>query len=485
MQEVWDSYVIDDLVGPTHEARAVWEFVGSLDLSGYYEKIRAVQGVAGRKPHDPQVVLSLWIYAYSKGVSSARELGRLTESAPAYRWLCGCKAVNYHTLSDFRTAHGERLRELFTEILGVLSAEGLLSLERVMHDGTKVKAFSSGDRFRRGETLELHLEQAREQVKAMEEEGEEGEPVSLRVKRRRERAAKEKMKRLESAQEELKKIQAGKAKSERPKARVSESDPECRIMKHGGGGGYAASYNVQVSTDGDNGAVVGVGVTQSPVDYGELEPSVDRIEEQTRETPDEMVVDAGFMSRETVMNMKEREVGLTGPLGEGRQQRIGQLKRRGVSPEFYTKAFEYDEERDVFVCPAGERLTLDGREKRPGVVNLLYRCPASVCQGCGFKERCCPGNEKKGRSVRRSVEDPVVKAHREKMKTEGAKQLYKKRGPIAEFTNAWLKAKIGLRQFRLQGLEKVTMEAMWACLTYNVQLWIRLCWRPALSCESG
>ena len=79
----------------------------------------------------------------------------------------------------------------------------------------------------------------------------------------------------------------------------------------------------------------------------------------------------------------------------------------------------------------------------------------------------------------------MVQAHREKMKTEETKQLYKKRGPIAEFTNAWLKAKIGLRQFRLQGLEKVTMEAMWACLTLNVQLWIRLRWRPAMACKAA
>ena len=212
---------------------------------------------------------------------------------------------------------------------------------------------------------------------------------------------------------------------------------------------------------------------------------MDRIQEHTGETPDEMVVDAGFMSRETIMNMAERQVGFTGPLGDGREQGIGQMKKRGVSPEFYPEAFEYDPERDVFVCPAGCCLPLEGTEKEPGIVHLRYRCPASVCARCGFKQQCCPGNKTKGRSVRRRIEDPVVQAHREKMETEEAKQLYKLRGAIAEFSNAWLKAKIGLRQFRLQGLEKVTMEAMWACLTYNVQLWIRLCWRPALSCESA
>ena len=48
--------------------------------------------------------------------------------------------INYHTLSDFRGTHDTALKELFVEVLGVLSAEGLISLERVMHDGTKIRA---------------------------------------------------------------------------------------------------------------------------------------------------------------------------------------------------------------------------------------------------------------------------------------------------------------------------------------------------------
>jgi hypothetical protein len=64
------------------------------------------------------------------------------------------------------------------------------------------------------------------------------------------------------------------------------------------------------------------------------------------------------------------------------------------------------------------------------------------------------------------------------MATGEAKQIYRQRGPVAEFPNAWIKEKIGLRKFRLPGLRKVNMEAMWACLTCNVQQWIGRIWRP-------
>jgi hypothetical protein len=51
---------------------------------------------------------------------------------------------------------------------------------------------------------------------------------------------------------------------------------------------------------------------------------------------------------------------------------------------------------------------------------------------------------------------------------------------VAEFPNAWIKTKIGLRQFRVRGLRKVLCKSLWACLTHNIQQWIRLCWRQPL-----
>ena len=78
------------------------------------------------------------------------------------------------------------------------------------------------------------------------------------------------------------------------------------------------------------------------------------------------------------------------------------------------------------------------------------------------------------------MENEVVAAMRRKMETPEAKQAYRQRGEVAEFPNAWIKDKIGLRKFHVRGLAKAGMEAVWACLTYNVQLWIRLVWnRPA------
>ena len=73
----------------------------------------------------------------------------------------------------------------------------------------------------------------------------------------------------------------------------------------------------------------------------------------------------------------------------------------------------------------------------------------------------------------------------ERMRTDPAKAIYRQRSEVAEFPNAWIKAKLGIRQFRLRGLVKVGLEALWACLTYNIQQWIRLSWRQKLAGLAG
>ncbi len=77
----------------------------------------------------------------------------------------------------------------------------------------------------------------------------------------------------------------------------------------------------------------------------------------------------------------------------------------------------------------------------------------------------------------RSEKVPVVAAFVAKMQTEAARQISRWRGAVAEFTNLGLKAKLGLRQLRVRGLKRVRCEALGACLTYNIQPWIRLRWR--------
>ena len=201
---------VEKLVGPGHAVRAIWELAGKLDLRAFYAEIGALEGEAGRPAWDPQVLISLWIYAYKDGIGSAREIARRCQYHPAYQWLTGMEEVNYHTLADFRIAHQAALDGFFIEVLGVLSHQGLITLRRVMHDGTKIKAAAADRSFRRQATLESHLKEAQKQVEAMGDP--DSERLSQRVAQARKRALREKQERLEQALQELEELKRTRAK---------------------------------------------------------------------------------------------------------------------------------------------------------------------------------------------------------------------------------------------------------------------------------
>src|SRR5580765_6432621 len=295
-QLTWQRLDVERLIEMEHPARAIWELVGRLKLEGFYAPIEAVEGGAGRTPWDPRLLISLWIYAYSRGISSAREIARRCTYEPAFQWLCGLGEINHHTLSDFRVGHDKSLRELFVQVLGVLSSEGLVSLERVMQDGTKIKACAGSDSFRRQDRLKEHLAAARQQVEAMGDPREE-EPARKRAARQR--AVRERQQRLEQALEQVEKVRQAK-RQDKEQARASQSDPQARVMKQSDGG-YAPSYNVQLSTEASNRIIVGTDVSQSGSDFVHLIGAVAQVEQNLGQKPTQVVVDGGFTSRENIV----------------------------------------------------------------------------------------------------------------------------------------------------------------------------------------
>ena len=310
------------------------------------------------------------------------------------------------------------------------------------------------------------------------------EQLSQRVAQARKRALREKHERLKQALQELeelkrtraKELAKQKAKGKEKQLRASTSDPQARNMIQAKGA-FGPGYNIQISTDAKAKVIVALGVSQSSSDAGELEAAVERIESNLGEKPEQMVVDAAYPTQTTIEAMADKGIDLIGPLRETNKTPWDSLKRRGVSKEFYPETFSYDASTDRYTCPAGKLLKFETQERQKGWVKRRYRARPSDCWSCPFQARCCP-ESKKGRSLLRMHKTAQLAAFEAKMQTEQARQIYKERAGVAEFPNAWIKDKFGLRQFRLRGVVKVGLEALWACLTYNICQWIRLCWKP-------
>jgi transposase len=395
---------LDRIIPDDHPARGVWALVESLDLSEFYGEIAARGSDPGRPATDPKVLLSLWIYANSEGVGSARLLERLCERDAPYRWICGGVSVNHHTLSDFRVQHGKKLDGLLTQTLAALMKHGVVKLRRVAHDGLKVRASAGAASFRRRQSLERCLKEAQEQVRRLKREIEEdGSASSRREKAARERAAVARQTSIEAALAELPKIEerreeqaqkAGRKHAKPKEIRVSTTDPDSRVMKMPDGG-FRPAYNAQFATDADGGCIVGADVSSIGTDQPHLAPMLDQIERRTgKKVPEEYLVDGGYVSSENIEVVSERGGTIYAPVPEPKKKDVD---RYAPKPD-------------------------DG---------------------------------------------PAVAEWRVRMGTEEAKRVYVQRAAVAERTNADLRGHRRLDRLNVRGIVKVKAVVLLAALTFN------------------
>ena len=416
----WRPVDLEALLPADHRARAVWAFVENLDLEPLYERIEAVEGVAGHPAIDPAILVALWLYATLEGVGSARALERLCEEHHAYRWICGGVGVNHHTLSDFRVAHVEFLDQLLTKSMAALLASGTVRMNRVAQDGVRVRANAGASSFRRRPKLERFLAEAEAQVAALKQELDADPGASdRRQQAARQRAARDRQERVQGALDQLHKIEAHRAKANPPKPsrgptpsggepsqqpekakpkrraepRASLTDPEARVMK-GPDGGFRPSYNVQLATDVDTQCVVAVAVSNQGTDQGLLEPMLEQLRQRYGRCPGEMLVDGGLA-------------------------------------------------------------TVDGIQAAAASGTRIY-APVKP-----------PKNPRNDPYRPRRSDSPAVAEWRARMATQEAKEIYKQRAATAECVNAQARNR-GLRQFGVRGILKAKAIVLWHALAHNL-----------------
>ena len=322
----------DQLVGPEHSVRDVLKFVQSMDLSAFCEPIKAREGQAGQSATDPELLMSLWLYGCIRGIGSARELARRCspeEGSRPFLWLCGGVTVNHHLLSDFRVEHADALDEQFTRMVALLVDKGIVKVKRISQDGVRVRACAGAGSFRREQRLVKLLEETRLHVaelrKQLDDPAYSG-GLSARKKAARQRAAREKEERLKQAIDELPELkrrqeQAAKnaGNGERGKKirakeqRVSTSDSQARVMKMPNGG-FNPAVNVQLATDTQSRAIIGVEVSGEGSDSAQLsEPMRQQVEDRTGQKVDQHLLDGGYLSVRDIEQAHEQEAELFMP----------------------------------------------------------------------------------------------------------------------------------------------------------------------------
>ena len=296
-----------------HLAFFVSDLIDQLDLSAittvYEDEER------GYPPYHPVMLTKVLVYAYCVGVFSSRKIQRRLVEDVAFRVLAAGNAPDFRTIADFRKTHLTALRGFFEQVLRLARELGAPRVGRVALDGTKIKANASKHKAMSYGRMREKQRQLREEVKdllAQAEAADAAEDAEYGPDRRGDELPAE----LQRRESRLKRIREAKraldarAKDEvaakgqptesakpDPKAQYNFTDPESRIMK--GPDGFVQGYNAQVAVD-ELQLIVGQAVTQETNDKKQLMPMITTIEQQSGDTPDQLLADAGYCSDENV-----------------------------------------------------------------------------------------------------------------------------------------------------------------------------------------
>ena len=304
-----------------HLAYFVSDLIDHLDLSAitavYEDEER------GYPPYHPVMLTKVLVYGYCVGVFSSRRLQRrLLEDIP-FRVLAAGNEPAFRTIADFRKTHLTALQGFFEQVLRLARALGASRVGRVALDGSKVKANASkhkamsyGRMQEKQRQLRAEVQQLLAQAEATDAAedtqygaGRRGDELPAELQRRESRLTRiREAKRVLEARAKEEAAAAGPpsdAAKPDPKAQYNFTDPESRIMK--GPDGFVQAYNVQVAVD-EQPLIVGQAVTQEPNDKKQLVPMIAIHEEQSGDTPTQLLADAGYCSDENLAAIAETSI---------------------------------------------------------------------------------------------------------------------------------------------------------------------------------
>ena len=500
-QLVLISTTLGDCVPDDHPVRLFYEILASLDWSAWEHHYCRV---AGQPAIPPMIVAGAILYGMSQGIRSSRRLEWACGNAVDFMWLVEGRHIDHSTFCNFRTRFDRELKDLFRQIGRLAMGMGLIRLNQVALDGTRVRANSSPHATASAKTLEERIKALDAQIEEMfgaaqqtdqQERDLFGEAVSANALPPELADLKRRQAALKQALEAARKIDVKRQqRKDAPKeaAKVPVADVESSVLPNKEGG-YAPNHTPLAAVDGQGGLIVDCDVIAAgTVEAEAVIPTVERIEANFEALPQQLLADAAFP---TGANLTDLEIRGVEPVMPAERARLDEqnparrpeptqpvaeadwpkLPRNLQSKKLDKAAFVYDAGQDCYYCPMGRRMeptkVMRSHTQCGDSLYQIYRC--SDCSSCPLAGECL-GKKAGSRTVARDQHESVRETLAARMKTPAARATYARRAWMAETPNAVIKACMGLRQFLLRGLDKVRTEWRWACTAYNLRKLVRI-----------
>jgi transposase len=417
---------LEELIPEDHVCRVIEAFVDRLDMQKL-EFARAEAAETGRPGYDPRDLLKLYLYGYLQQIRSSRRLESECRRNVELMWLLRRLCPDHKSIAEFRRVHRQAVTQTGGELVKFARSVGLIRGEWIAIDGSKFRAVSSVSSVQERAAVERYLE-------SLENADREDEPV---VENSAVAAALEKLR--------------------------SHPEPEAGFMKTTQG--MLPAYNVQTAVDAEHGLIVAQQVTGEANDTRSLLPMAEAAHQAVGQpsAPIHVLADAGYSNGEQAAACESKGILPHVPAHRG-------VNTQGGGKLFDRTAFQYQEQSNTMLCPAGHSLRSDGRNGRA----IVYLGRAEVCGACALKPQCTVSPR---RIVRRHVHEGALQRMQQRA-TPAAMQLRRR---TVEHPFAILKYAIfGHPRFLLRGLEGTRAEISLAVMAYNLKRMLKLMGGAAL-----
>jgi transposase len=455
---------IEDYVGPDNPVRAIDSYVCALDLAslGFRHAKRRGAG-AGQPPYDPADLLKLYLYGYLNQIRSSRRLEREASRNLELIWLLRNLRPGYRTIANFRKENWAALKAANRSFVLLLQEIGLIGGSLVAVDGalfhgnaSKGSIFTQNKLTKRIIELDKEIEaygkalEANDTAEAAQHSsgnsdsgaggGDIGEKMKLLMARR------------ERAMADLEELKTS------DKGQISKTDPNARLLSKGDQ--TIAGYNVQSVVDDKHMLIIASEVVNRS-DAGQLHKMAKAAKEALGVESLQILADAGYFNSGDVKACEDDGITAYVPVHEGNDK----LKNQG---RFTRKDFTYDTPTNTYCCPAKQLLrpTKTPVKNASGRIETRYLGSKAICGACSLQASCL-GSKATYRTVFRWEHETVLDRLRQRMASEDAGKLMRRRSAIVEHPFGTLKCRAGYRHFLVRGFDKVGGEWSLMALSYN------------------
>jgi len=474
---------LDELIPRSHPVRVVNEVINKINI----ELLLKAYHIKGSSSYHPQLLLKVLVYGYVTNIYSSRKLAAACQESIYFMWLSSMSYPDHNTINRFRGVRLKHaLRSVFEDVVKLLADEGLLSIDEINTDGTKIEANANKYTFVWKKSIQTNKEKMKKQLTeiwqyaqqiAADEDNMPEPPdftaidsakVKETVAQLNEKLADEEHV-AKKVKDKLKYITknypAAIAKYEEQEAILGErnscskTDKDATFMRmkedHMKNGQLKPGYNVQISTS--NQYIVNYTIHPNPTDTTTLAAHLAQHEASFGKAPKVVTADAGYGSEEnyTLLEQKEVVAFVKYSMFDNQQRE----NHNGKFPFASDKLF-YNQEKDCYICPMGQQMDFIGhytRKTSTGFEQTIKRYQAKNCHTCPLNGACHKSKGNRIIEINERLNRQKQKAHQLLNSEEGIKRR-KKRCFDVEPVFGNIKQNHGFRRFMLRGKEKVAIE---------------------------